>query len=168
MTTTSTKPTDTLVHPTRRSSRFTWLAVLVVLFAVALGFGAGFLTSQMGQDEPSGLADDATVSLIEDFMAAGTAGDLEALEATTTPDVVLTGMDRDGVIGETEGGAEGILAQMGEPSGLKATSEFMQQGNLVTSTYSESESHGVQTFEITDGKISHVWLVVDYPPGPAD
>lgn len=122
MTTTCTKP-EAVVHPTR-PSRFTLVAVFVVVLAVALGFGAGFVVRDLTQDEPTGLANDATVSLIEDYGAASNAGD------------VFTG-------------------------------EPVQQGNLVTTTYSESGSHGVVTFEISDGRISHVWWLVDAVLGPA-
>lgn len=160
MTSTTSKPTETVVHPSWRTSRFTWLTVIVVALAVAVGFGAGFLTSQMVQDEPTGLADEATVSLIEDYMAAADAGDQESLAATTTPDFVITLMNRSGVLGEIEG-AEAMLRELGEANGLEATSEFMQQDELVTSTYDELNSHGVQTFEITDGKISHAWITMD-------
>lgn len=157
MTTTFTRPETIL--PTGRTSRFTWLTVLVAVLALALGFGAGFLTSQTTQDEPTGLADNATVSLIKDNMAAFNAGDARALAATTTSGVVFTVVSSNGANAQFTG-PESIMANIGQTSGLKATSEFVQQGTLVTSTYSEASSKGVQIYQISGGKIAHVWILL--------
>ena len=145
--------------PTRRASRFTWLSALIVVLAVALGFGAGFLTSQQTQDDPTGLAPDATVSLIEDNMAAFNAGDAQALAATTTPDVTYTMIDPSGVLGELNG-PENVLGRLGQTHGLRATSEYMQQGHLVTVSYREAATEGITIYEITAGKISHAWIIM--------
>ena len=157
MTTTFAGPET--IRPTGRTSRFTWLTVLVVVLALALGFGAGFLTSRATQDKPSGVADDTTVSLIEDNMAAFNAGDAKALAATTTSGVVYTVVGSEG-IGAQFTGPESAMANIGQTSGLKATSEFVRQGALVTSTYSEASSKGVQIYQISGGKIAHVWILL--------
>jgi hypothetical protein len=156
MTTTFAEP-ETILRTGR--SRFTWLTVLVAVLALALGFGAGFLTSQTTQDEPIGLADDATVSLIEDNMAAFNAGDANALAATTTSDVVFTVVSSEGIDAQFKG-PESVMANIGQTSGLKATSEFVRQGPLVTSTYSEASSTGVQIYKIAGDKIAHVWILL--------
>ena len=156
MTTTFTRP-ETV--PTKQGSRFSLVTVLTVVLAIALAFGAGFLTRQLTQDDPTGLAPDSTVSLIEDNMAAFNAGDLKALAATTTTDVTYTMIDPKGVVGELTG-PYNVYSALGQARGLRATSEYMQQGHLVTVSYREAATEGISIYEITAGKISHAWIIM--------
>lgn len=156
MATTMTRPETVHSKPTRT----VWLAVLAAILLVAVGFGGGFLTSQVTQDEPVGLADEATVSLIQDNMAAHNAGDREALSETVTEDYVFTAINPDtgAVIGETTG-VDALFAGISQTSQLQATSELVQDDNgLVSATYSEGGTTGMLVFKIVDGKIAHTWV----------
>lgn len=138
-----------------------WLAALATILLLAGGFGAGFLTSEVTQDEPVGLADAATVSLIQDNMSASNSGDLEALRETVTEGYVFTAIDPDSgsVIGETTGGVEAFYEQIGQTNQLRATSEFLQDDNgLVSTTYSEGGTNGMLVVKILGGKIAHTWV----------
>lgn len=105
-------------------------------------------------------ADAATVSLIEDNMAASNAGDLEALRETLTEgSLTAISPDNGDVIGETTGGADAFYKEVSQTSQLQATSELVQDDNgLVSATYSEGGTTGMLVFKIEDGKIAHTWV----------
>ena len=158
MATTMTRPETVLAKSTR--TRTVWLAVVAAILLIAVGFGAGFLTSQTTQDDPVGLADQATVSLIQENMAAHNAGDPDALRETVIEDYVFTAINPDtgAVIGETTG-VDALFKEISQTSQLQATSEFVQDDNgLVSATYSEGGTTGMLVFKIVDGKIAHTWV----------
>lgn len=158
MTTTMTRPGTAEARATR--TRSAWLAALAAILLVAVAFGAGFLTSQVTQDEPVGLADAATVTLIEDNMRATNAGDLDALRETVTEGYVFTAIDPDNgnVIGETIG-VDAFYDRIGRTDQLRATSELVQDDNgLVSTTYSEGGTNGMLVLKVVGGKIAHTWV----------
>ena len=45
--------------------------------------------------------------------------------------------------------------------GLTRTGEVLQQGGMVTTTYTELETEGAVTFDIQGGKIAAQWMMIE-------
>lgn len=150
-----------------------WFAILGGVLMLALGFGAGFLTSQLTDNGSSDVADAATTSLIESNVDAYNAQDADALAATYTPDAVITYVYRGGwytrpsdYVGPKaiDAPAANVLPwrlvnlSLGD---FRLTSVLAAHDGLVSATFGRPDGHGgVVIYEVGDGKIRHQWLVM--------
>ncbi len=141
------------------------IAALVALVFVA--FGCGFLTSQAVRTEPSGLAPEWVVSLVENNSAALNAHNAADLEATFADDAVLTDMQT----GRQAFGAAQIVSYIMrfEDMAVERTSDVIYMDGYATCTFRYAgETSSVSTvvaFKIEDGKIAHEWVMTDEPGG---
>lgn len=142
----------------RRSSA--WVVVLGVVIALLAGFAAGVLVQQAVEAEPEGLASAAAVKVVDDAIAAANGQDAAAYASVYTDDAVFLITDTTGLnYGRFVGGEE-IAAEM-STIGLERTGEVLQQGDMVTTTYSENNTSGVMTLDIEGGKIATQWVMIE-------
>ena len=136
-----------------------WMMLLAALLLLALGFAAGAVTMRLAEDEPLGLADESVVALIERNIAASNADDEAALAATYTPNARLFIFDGHVELARYEF-ADVIGREMSGTSDLATTSEVVQNGSLVSATYTEGSSEGVVVMELLNGKIDSQWIFI--------
>jgi len=137
-----------------------WVVVLGVVIALIAGFAAGVLAQQAVDTEPEGLASAAAVEIVDDAIAAANGGDASAYAAVYTNDAVFVITDSTGAqYGRFVGGEE-IAAEM-STTGLERTGEVLQQGDMVTTTYSESNTEGTMTLDLQGGKIAAQWVMIE-------
>lgn len=143
----------------RRSSA--WVVVLGVVIALIAGFSAGVLVQQAVEAEPQGLAPDATVQVVDDLIAVTNGSDPAAMAAAYTDDAVFVITDSTGAVYGRFVGGEEIAAEMGSSIGLQRTGEVLQQGDMVTTTYSENSTEGTTTLDIQGGKVAAQWVMIE-------
>lgn len=151
--TTEAKPE---VAPRARTRVRGWvIGVVVVLLAAA--FGGGIFTGKAMEADPVGLADDAVVELLDENIRALNARDADAIAATFAEDAVMTDL----IAGEEYVGADEIARTYASIPNLRLeqTSERVQQGDYVASTFTYFRGSGVAIFQIEDGKITHQWVI---------
>ena len=137
-----------------------WVVVLGVVIALIVGFAAGVLAQQAVETEPEGLASAAAVEVVDDAIAAANGQDAAAHADVYTKDAVFVITDSTGAVHGRFVGGEEIAAEM-STIGLERTGEVLQQGDMVTTTYSENNTSGVMTLDIEGGKIATQWVMIE-------
>jgi len=151
---------------TRRANRWLVGAVVVMAFAVvALGVALIASSGEETTTPTQALADQSTVGLVDDLIAASNEGDAGAVAALFLPDAVMYGFDSGGPGPFTvfEGRAEIRRFQQqifdAVPNlVVERVSPVIQVGDL--SAYMVTDSNAwdlVWVLEVRDGKIARAW-----------
>lgn len=152
-------PVAPVAPVSRRSSA--WVVVLGVVVALIAGFSAGVLAQQAVETEPQGLATEAVVQVVDDAFAAASTQDPAVRAAVYTADAVFLMTDSTGAVLGRYVGSDEIALEMGRVIALTRTGEVLQQGDMVTTTYSALDSEGSMTFDLQGGKIAAQLVMIE-------
>ena len=137
-----------------------WVVVLGVVIALLAGFAAGVLAQQAVETEPEGLASAAAVEVVDDAIAAANGQDAAGYADVYTDNAVFIITDSTGAVYGRFVGGEEIATEM-PTIGLERTGEVLQQGDMVTTTYSENNTEGTMTLDLQGGKIAAQWVMIE-------
>jgi hypothetical protein len=153
---------EAAAHTPSRTGFRVWFVVGLALLLVAALVGVFFLgRATKTTAGPKGAASDTIVSLVDDSFAAWNAKDAAALAKVYTADAVI----EDVLVPSKFTGLPAIqrmIKAFPGPWTIERAGEVTQNGSYATTTFVNPGS-GAVVFFITDGKISHQWIM-----GPPD